>query len=556
MTGPHFCTYKPAGLHSEVSRFYLLFSHLLLHSRTLCAVLKSLSTPTMLRTNPHVAREICLQRRLPKSFDDAVQARRDLGEPHLFTEKELDAVVSYVSRRPHFNPYGTPSTFNYKKHNARIAAANSHYHTEREKTLLERIEHLSLRDRISVPVASTSTTPIVEKHSTIIDFKKLSEKDLIGIFKPKLEATIKRLNIVVKILDNPLYIVSHRAHRKVIGVHKFFKQTLEDLDHYISTTRHSDLQDLNYGLQALGNISFKSLRKNLCRVVDDIILFITISFSAHTPENDCHGYVHWFDTTSCTDKHFDSDTNVEQDCTKQPCPERYENPLEVLRNHEERCELHQFISLPPPTDDEEQLLIEVEPKAFHTPPNEETPLEPIPPSASIMAQQLHPDIVAAIGAAVAAAMQNMPVPQVIVQPAPAPAVTLNTTDVVKPDKYKGEKGRDLERFLSQCEAYWVTANITDEHQKVLTTLGLMQEKAAQWAIMITDHMAQNNGALHTDVDDWTKLKAQLIKFFGDATPEDTAIIELDKLCNLEKKERDKCNVASYITDFQSYIARI
>ncbi|KAI0084848.1 hypothetical protein BDY19DRAFT_997252, partial [Irpex rosettiformis] len=460
-----------------------------------------LSTPTMPRTNPRVAREIRLQRRLPKSFDDAVQARRDLGEPRLFTEKELDAVVSYVSRRPRFNPYGSPSTFNYEEHSTRTAAANSHYCAEREKTLLERIEHHSLQDRISAPAASTSTsaTPIVEKHSTIIDFKKLSKKDLAGIFRPKLEATIKRLNIVVELLDSPLIICRHRPHKKVVSVHKFFKQTLEDLDHFISTTKHSDLQSLNYGLQALGNISFKSLRKNLSRVVNNIVLFITISFSAREPENDCHG-----------------DTNVEQDCAQQPCPERYKNPSEILGDHEERCEPHQFISLPPPTDDEEQSLIEVEPEAFHTSPNEETSLESIPPPAPVMAQPLHPDIVAAIGAAVAAAMQNMPISQVIVQPAPAPAVTLNITDVVKPDKYKGEKGRDLERFLSQCEAYWVTANITDERQKVLTTLGLMQEKAAQWAITITDHMAQNNGALHQDVDDWAKLKAKLVKFFGDA----------------------------------------
>ncbi|KAI0094155.1 hypothetical protein BDY19DRAFT_988026, partial [Irpex rosettiformis] len=404
------------------------------HSRTLRAVLKSLSTPTMLRTNPRVAKEIHLQRRLSKSFDNAVQARRDLGEPRLFTEKELDTVVSYVSRRLHFNPYGTPSTFNYEEHSTRTAAVNSHYRTEREKTLLERIEHLSLRDRISAPAASTSTsaTPIVEKHSTIIDFKKLGKKDLVGIFKPKLEAMIKRLNIVIELLDNPLYIV-------------------------IAPTRKFD-------------------------------------------------------------------TNVEQDCAQQPCPERYKNLSEILGNNEERCELHQFILLPLPTDDKEQSLIEVEPEAFHTPPNEETPLKSVPPPAPIMAQPLHPDIVAAIGAAVAAAMQNMPVPQVIIQPASAPAVTLNTTDIVKPDKYKGEKGRDLERFLSQYEAYWVTASITDERQK--------------------------------DVDDWAKLKAKLVKFFGDATPEDTAFIELDKLCNLEKKERDKRDVATYITDSQSYVARI
>ncbi|KAI0085113.1 hypothetical protein BDY19DRAFT_997003 [Irpex rosettiformis] len=215
----------------------------------------------MPRTNSRVAKEICLQRRLPKSFDDAVQACRDLGEPRLFTEKELDVVVSYVSRRPHFNPYGTLSTFNHEEFTICTATANAHYHTEH---------------RISAPaIAFSSTTSIVEKLSTILDFKKLSEKDLTGILKPKLEATIKRLNIVVELLDSPLIICHHRAHKRVTGIHKFLKSTLEDFDHYVSTEKHSDLQALNYGLQALGNISFKSLRKNLSRIVDDIGLVAT-----------------------------------------------------------------------------------------------------------------------------------------------------------------------------------------------------------------------------------------------------------------------------------------
>ena len=168
-------------------------------------------------------------------------------------------------------------------------------------------------------------------------------------------------------------------------------------------------------------------------------------------------------------------------------------------------------------------------------------------------QGLTPEMLAAITQAVVTAMAAMPAPQIAIT---QPAVSINSTDIVKPGKYKGEKGRDLQRFLSQCEAYWITANINNERTRILTALGLMEDKAAQWAIAITDHVAANAGALPNDLDTWDKLREQLKKYFGDATPEDTAIIELNRLCNLESKEKDKRDVGLYVTEFQTLAARI
>ena len=71
-------------------------------------------------------------------------------------------------------------------------------------------------------------------------------------------------------------------------------------------------------------------------------------------------------------------------------------------------------------------------------------------------------------------------------------------------------------------------NITVEKTRILTALGLMEDKAAQSAIAITDFIAANNGALPNELDTWAKLRAELTKYFGDATPEDTAIIELNQ----------------------------
>lgn len=137
-----------------------------------------------------------------------------------------------------------------------------------------------------------------------------------------------------------------------------------------------------------------------------------------------------------------------------------------------------------------------------------------------------------------------------------PAPVINTSTAIKPAKYKGEKGLDFSRFISQSEAYWVTAGITNDQNKILTALGLMEDKAAHWAISITDHMAANNGTLPTEVDTWDKFKKELAKHFGDATPEDTAIRELEKLCRLDSKSKNARDVSTYVTEFQTYVARI
>ncbi len=171
------------------------------------------------------------------------------------------------------------------------------------------------------------------------------------------------------------------------------------------------------------------------------------------------------------------------------------------------------------------------------------------PPAPVQAPVAAPDptLIAAIVAAVQAAMQNVPPPQINVNP---------TADSVKPGKYKGERGRDLDRFISQCDAYWVTANVIEDRKKILTALGLLEGSAAHWAIGITDFMAAQGGALPNDVSTWDQFKEQLRKFFGDATPEDSAIIELTKLCNLEPRERNARDVAAYVTEFRTLVNRI
>lgn len=134
--------------------------------------------------------------------------------------------------------------------------------------------------------------------------------------------------------------------------------------------------------------------------------------------------------------------------------------------------------------------------------------------------------------------------------APAHVASIIVSSHERPDKYKGEKGCDLDRFISQCKAYWVVTNITDEKTKVLTALGRLEDKASQWAIELTDYMTTNAGALSPTCDPWPHLHDLLKQYFEDATLKDRAIVELDaKVCST-------CDVGYYIAEFNALTACI
>lgn len=123
-------------------------------------------------------------------------------------------------------------------------------------------------------------------------------------------------------------------------------------------------------------------------------------------------------------------------------------------------------------------------------------------------------------------------------------------------KYEGEKGRNLDCFISQCEAYWVVANITNEKTKVLTALSRLEDKVSQWAIELTNFMANNVGALLLTCNMWPHLRNLLKWYLRDVTSEDRVIIKLDKLINLDAKARSTRNVEHYIAKFNALMARI
>ena len=205
------------------------------------------------------------------------------------------------------------------------------------------------------------------------------------------------------------------------------------------------------------------------------------------------------------DEHFEGDELVA--CERQPCPNRLLNPTSATS-----VENTPSYAVPAPNqhpiDIEFDLAIANLGLPLHV-QNNPTPTTtqahtPVPTMAQIT---LTPDqLNALIANAVQAAIAALPTPTAPT-PTPPPAITLNTHE--KPGKYKGEKGRDLERFISQCDAYYALSGITTDVTKVISALGRLEDKAAQWAIHVTDHMAANNGQLPAEVDSWTKFKELL-----------------------------------------------
>ena len=127
--------------------------------------------------------------------------------------------------------------------------------------------------------------------------------------------------------------------------------------------------------------------------------------------------------------------------------------------------------------------------------------------------------------------------------------------IPKPKDYKGEHGRDLDRFISQVNAYLAQQTGWNDRKEVLAVIGFLADKAAQWAIPITDYMGKNQGTLPAEYDTWAKLSKALRDAFGDHDTERSAMVRLDALCSLMHPDRKTRDVSKYITEFKTLAAR-
>jgi hypothetical protein len=113
-------------------------------------------------------------------------------------------------------------------------------------------------------IPSPTYTPVVSK-PVLLNFKKLTIADLIRIFEPKFEATLKRLDV----------FESFQIKEEVLPDHiKNFWCLIERLTHLkcllkdtSSVQMKEEFQGWNYSLKYISGISFQGLWKNQARII-------------------------------------------------------------------------------------------------------------------------------------------------------------------------------------------------------------------------------------------------------------------------------------------------
>jgi hypothetical protein len=121
----------------------------------------------------------------------------------------------------------------------------------------------TLKQRLAA-IPSSTYTPIVSK-PVLLNFEKLTIADLIRIFEPKFEATLKRLDVFesfqIKEEVSPDHIKDLWCLIKKLT---HLKRSLKDTS---SVQTKEEFQGWNYRLKYIGGISFQGLRKNQARII-------------------------------------------------------------------------------------------------------------------------------------------------------------------------------------------------------------------------------------------------------------------------------------------------
>lgn len=244
---------SPVSPARHSSRFYKVYSPL----------------PTLHKDLTSTTRTPRIKRSLPDQFFEALREERESGHPHRFTTKEVQAIVRYVSDKPiDLNAHRFPTQADYDRLRDDNRRFLDRFRAERDQAqssrLIDRIEKRPLAERIAPP----TYTPIAPK-PVLIDFKKHSVEDLIGIFEPCLLATLKRIEPLFRLAAFDDLTTEERRIINDLG------DRLEVLHNEIGDrapkVSHEEWKSLKFGLKLIGETSFKSLRRNYHAVIRSLI---------------------------------------------------------------------------------------------------------------------------------------------------------------------------------------------------------------------------------------------------------------------------------------------
>ena len=216
-----------------------------------------------------------IKRRLPGHILDRLERRRAAGNPVKWTDKGVKAVVKYVSTLPPPSPSlpAKPITAVANKAIAAARRAGEAVHARQQREAAEAsalsaatAARRDLAERISAAPAPTFT-PIAPKRVGI-DIPKYTTPELIGIYTPKFDATIKRLSA----LDDLDYsgiradhaVAVSRLYLRLIAIRKQLRPE--------AIITFQEWKRYETGLRAIGEVSFVGLRRNLRRIFAELEL--------------------------------------------------------------------------------------------------------------------------------------------------------------------------------------------------------------------------------------------------------------------------------------------
>ena len=198
------------------------------------------------------------RRNLPSEFFDHLNRKREAGQPHRYTTRDVKAIISFVSPKPNRD---TTQYLRDTVDRAVKAGQPAARPALPPRPLIERIERPSLAERISEARASATYKPVA-KRPALPDFKSLGSRDSFLILKPQVAATYNRL--IAPFERTHLFDgLPEKTKDHLIALNDDLL-AFDDWEH--TPVAAEKWQSLRFGLKAIGNISFAGLEQNYRKI--------------------------------------------------------------------------------------------------------------------------------------------------------------------------------------------------------------------------------------------------------------------------------------------------
>jgi hypothetical protein len=212
-------------------------------------------------------------RTVPDSIFERLEKKRAQGKLHVWEDKHAKAIVRHVSKKKTSDPRA-PLGIDFDKVDQELAATEACLNDLRaQKQAVDlACANLPLRPTLEQRLAAV-TRPTTKASSSriipqgeLLDFKKLADKDLCGIYRNRLEAFRNRLLILFEIgvgNDSPDAKDFHRLYVQLNNV-------IWSLDNKPTGYSQSAWLQIHYFCQRSVLIEFKQIWKNLEKVLHHI----------------------------------------------------------------------------------------------------------------------------------------------------------------------------------------------------------------------------------------------------------------------------------------------